>query len=146
MVDIRLGDVFFIAELDRGCAYWRATGDTANVFLAAVSLDAYNGDPQLQNQFLQLASAVAAYKQRAVIAGTNKPVSRLAGLPCETCESPQGVDVRLRAMQVADINELGLSPSGLPMNCCRVHTVGVMMLDAPSSRPPAPARRMGRRY
>jgi hypothetical protein len=146
MSDIRLGDVFFIAESDRGCAYWRATGDTTNVFLAAISLDAYNGDPQLQNQFLQLASAVAAHKQRAVIAGTSKPASRLAGLPCETCETPQGVDVRHRAMQVTDINELGLSPSGLPMNCCRVHTVGVMMLDAPSSRPPAPARRMGRRY
>jgi hypothetical protein len=137
MADTRIGDIFFSAEGDRGCAYWRGVADTGDTFLCAVDLAAYNAQAEVRDQFMALASAVAAHRQRAFIAGMGKPISRLAGLPCETCEAPQANDVRHRAAQVADINELELSPSGLPMGCCRVRTVGVMGGNPDTSRPTA---------
>jgi hypothetical protein len=133
MADIKIGDIFFSAEGNRGCAYWRSVGDTTNVFLAAIALDAYNGDTRLQNQFLELAAAVAAHQQCAFIASKPRPIE----LPCAQCTAPQAADVRHRAAQVADLNELELSPSGLPLGCCRVHVIGAFGGQPDTPRPAA---------
>jgi hypothetical protein len=116
--------VYFVAEGGRGCAYWRASDESADVFLCAVTLDVYNSESQVRDRFAELVNVVAAHYRREHVAGTVGPASRLAGFPCEVCEAPEADDVRHAAAQVSDVSELALSPGGLPINCCRVHTVG----------------------
>jgi hypothetical protein len=60
-----------------------------------------------------------------------------AGLPCWLCTSPISADVRaqLRSSAAGDIH---LSPSGLPMTCCRISAVGAF---AGGSAPPRAATR-----
>ena len=59
-----------------------------------------------------------------------------ADLPCLTCTALQAVDVRHAIGQGAldstiDGSNKNKSPSGLPLMCCRIRTVGM----APESQP-----------
>ena len=48
-------------------------------------------------------------------------------LPCWTCTKPQAMDARGWLGAASDVDLEGkLSPSGYPMNCCRVQTVAVL--------------------
>src|SRR5262245_42325361 len=51
------------------------------------------------------------------------PVGRMQ-LPCWTCERPQALDARAWLANCSDEDlEKRVSPSGLPLNCCRIRTV-----------------------
>ena len=117
--------VYFVQEADRGAAVWRASDDAPDVFLCSVELTAYNSDSQIRDRFAELVNAVADYyrKHAAEVAA---PTSRLAGLPCETCEAPEADDVRFRAGQISDAAGLELSPGGFPVGCCKRQIVGVI--------------------
>jgi hypothetical protein len=73
----------------------------------------------VRDHFAALVNAVANYYRSKHVAGAIAPVSRLAGLPCETCTAPEADDIRFRAGQVSDASELELSPGGYPAGCCR---------------------------
>jgi hypothetical protein len=131
--------IYFVREASGvGKAVFRPTEDAEDVFCAAVALDAYD-DPRVCEAFAALVASVAAYRRRTLVAEAVAPVSRLAGFPCEVCKEPQADDVRFRASQVSSAGEIELSPGGLPLGCCRIHTVGAF-----GGRPdtlPAMARR-----
>jgi hypothetical protein len=118
--------IYFEQEADTGRAIWRSEDGIAEAVLCSVSLLAYESEPKVCELFGALVNAVADYFRRRHAAASPAPVSRLAGLPCETCETSQGIEIRHRVAQVASVSELGLLPSGLPLNCCRVRTVAVM--------------------
>jgi hypothetical protein len=146
MSDIRLGDISFVDTADTHGAFWRGAADREATFLCSVKANAV-ADPEVRNKFHALAAAVAGHVVHGSAAVAVAPPTRwYDSLPCATCQQPQASEVLAHCRQVAELAALQLSPSGLPISCCRVHTVGVMNLDTPSSRPPAPARRMGRRY
>jgi hypothetical protein len=117
-------NVYFAVEGDRGAAYAR------DVFLCSVELSSYHGTQRVRELFAELVAAVTAHRRREVAAGAVNSVSRLAGLPCEVCTLPQADDVRRAVAQVADASELVRSPGGLPLNCCRVHTLGARTSQA----------------
>ena len=75
---------------------------------------------------LSSVNAVADHCRRKHAAEVAAPTSRLAGLPCETCEAPEADDVRFRAGQISDASELGLSAGGFPVGCCKRQIVGVI--------------------
>ena len=56
------------------------------------------------------------------------PIDRMK-LPCWTCDKPQAMDARAWLGQCPG-NDVD-SPSGLPLNCCRVRIVGVVPGEAP---------------
>jgi hypothetical protein len=146
MSDIKLGDINFVDTADCHAAFWRGVADTEATFLCSVKAGAV-ATPEVRDKFHALAAAVAGrhvYGSAAV--GAASPARWYDTLPCATCKQPQAAEVLGRCRQVAELSALQLSPSGLPLSCCRVHSVGVVTLDAPSSRPPAPMRRVGRRY
>jgi hypothetical protein len=118
--------VYFVREGDRGCAYWRASEASADEFVCAVALDAYDSDSQVRDRFAELVNAVADHCRRKHAAEAVAPASRLAGLPCETCEAPEADDVRFRAGQISDAAGLELSPGGFPVGCCKRQIVGVI--------------------
>jgi hypothetical protein len=117
--------VYFVQEVDRGVAVWRASDAAPDVFLCSVELTAYNSDSQVRDRFAELVNVVADYYRKHA-AEVATPTSHLAGLPCETCEAPEADDVRFRAGQISDVSELGLSAGGFPVGCCRRQIVGVI--------------------
>jgi hypothetical protein len=148
MTDIRLGTIDFADTADSHGAFWRGAADTEATFLCSVKASAIV-DPEVREKFHALAAAVAGHVVHGSTAVAAAPsVKWFDSLPCASCKQPQAADVVRLCAQYAELHEMQLSPSGLPVICCRVHTVGVMSLDAPPSRSPAPApaRRMGRRY
>ena len=124
--------VYFVVEGDRGVAYWRASEASPDVFVAAVALDVYEREPAARSRFEELVSAVTTHFRRTLPAEVGAPTSRLAGWACERCATPQADDLRRLAGQVSDASEIPLSPSGLPLGCCKVHAVAGF-----SSRPVA---------
>jgi hypothetical protein len=141
MSDIRLGDIFLVTEEDSVTAYWRGVSDTKHVLLCAMSATAFNEEPPLRDRFLALASEIAGHRARSIT--TTPPW--WSELPCMSCEAPQAADVRHACAQVTELSQLALSPSGVPLNCCRVKTVGAM--GVPADRPsPAPTPRRSSRY
>jgi hypothetical protein len=56
-------------------------------------------------------------------------------LPCADCKAPQAADVRFGVGQGMFVGGANLSPSGLPLMCCRIRTLGA----GPPSGPSAPA-------
>ena len=53
-------------------------------------------------------------------------------LPCRDC--PHGADVRSMISQSDSVlDEHQCSPTGLPLNCCRIRVVGAMPGDRPST-------------
>jgi hypothetical protein len=145
--DIRLGEISFVDTADSHGAFWRGAADTEATLLCSVKAGAID-DPEVRAKFHALAAAVAghlAYGSAPVAAAPS--AKWYDSLPCATCKQPQAADVLHLCAQYTELHEMQLSPSGLPIVCCRIRTVGAMALDAPSSRPPAaPVRRMGRRF
>jgi hypothetical protein len=138
MSDIKLGDIFLVTEADSVTAFWRGIADTRHVLLCSMLASAFNEVPLLRDRFMALASEIAG--QHASAASTPPPW--WAELPCMTCESPQAADVRHACAQVQELSQLALSPSGVPLNCCRVKTVGAMGVpDTPPAASPPRARR-----
>jgi hypothetical protein len=143
----KIGDIYTRAEGDRLAAYWRGTADTIDTFLVSIDAAICNDAPGLHDQFLQLVSAAATARAHGKLGGkSDLAAERFAQLPCASCERPEATEIRLRCGQVSDMSELDLSPLGTPAGCCKRKVVGTMTSDTSSSRPPAAARRMGRRY
>jgi len=147
MSDIRLGEIRFVDTADSHGAFWRGAADMEATLLCSIKASAV-ADPEVREKFHALAAAVAGHLARGSTAiGAAPPARWYDTLPCATCKQPQAADVLHACGQVSEIASLQTSPtSGLPISCCRVSTAGVLTLDTPSLRPPAAARRMGRRY
>jgi hypothetical protein len=127
--------IYFVQEAGRGCAVYRASDEAEDRYLCGVDLTAYHNEPQVRERFAALVEAVAAHCRRVLVAGTDKPASRLAGWPCETCESAAADDLRHLAGQLASAGEIPLSPGGLPLQCCRVQAVAGMSGRPITSQP-----------
>ena len=95
------------------------------MYLCGVDLQAYE-DAQVRDRFAELVNAAADHFRRKHAAEVAAPASRLAGLPCETCEAPEADDIRFYAGQISDAAGLELSPGGLPAGCCKRRIVGVV--------------------
>jgi hypothetical protein len=130
MSENKIGDLVVLkTETQQQAFYQLADGTSA--FLCALGLDDYE-NPVLREQFFALATEIVLARIRAT--GSNvrfvqrdpappPEANPHAGVPCWACTSPIAEDVRsqLRSSAAADIR---LSPSGLPMTCCRVSAVG----------------------
>ena len=58
------------------------------------------------------------------------PLDEYLWLPCWSCTKPQASDVRVWLANCSDDDRANQrSPSGLPLSCCRVRTVGVSLTD-----------------
>ena len=145
MPDIKLGDINFVDTADCHAAFWRGAADTEATFLCSVKASAIV-DLAVRDKLHALAAAVAGHLVHGTPVATAPSVRWYDSLPCATCKQPQAAEVLCLCRQYAELHEMQLSPSGYPLLCCKVHTIGAMRLDAPSSRPPAPARWAGRRY
>jgi hypothetical protein len=129
--------VYFVQEAGAGRAVFRASDEAPDVFLCSVELTAYNSESQVRDRFAELVNAMADYCRRKHAVETVAPASRLAGLPCETCEAPEADDVRFRAGQISDVAELQLSPNGFPVGCCKRRIVGAFGGRPDTLRPAA---------
>jgi hypothetical protein len=146
MSDIRLGDINFVDTGDYHAAFWRGAADTEATLLCSVKVSAIT-DPEVRDKFHALAAAVAGHHVRgSTVVGAAPSARWYDSLPCATCKQPQAAEVLGLCGQVAELAALQLSPSGLPIACCKVRTVGIMMPGMPSPGSSAPTRRMARRY
>jgi hypothetical protein len=145
VTDTRLGDITFVDTADSHGAFWLGADDVKSTFLCSVKAGAV-ADPEVHAKFHALAAAVAGHLVHGTPVAAAPSARWYDTLPCASCKQPQAADVLGLCGQYAELHAMQLSPSGLPIGCCRIRTVGAMALDAPSSRPPAPARRMSRRY
>jgi hypothetical protein len=149
MSENKIGDVVVLKTETQQQAFYQLA-DGTSVFLAAISLDDYE-NPVLRERFFEFATEIVLARIRA--SGSNvRHVQRdtvpspetnpHAGVPCWACTSPIAQEVRtqLRSSAAADIH---LSPSGLPVNCCRIETVGAFA--GGSAAPPATTRLLRRR-
>jgi hypothetical protein len=130
MSESKIGSITVLKTGDRQEAHYQLM-DGSLTFLCALALDDYE-NPVLREQFFALATEVVAERIRA--SGGNVQFAQRdtapaaeanphARVPCWACTSPIAADVRslLRSSAASDIH---LSPSGLPMTCCRVTAVG----------------------
>jgi hypothetical protein len=99
-------------------------------------LSAYHNAPRVSQLFADLVAAVADHFRRVHVTEAVAPTSRLAGWPCETCQSLEGQELRSRVGQLSSAGEIPLSPSGLPLNCCRVQALAAFR-QSDSPRPAA---------
>jgi hypothetical protein len=144
MADIKLGTISFVDAADSHAAFWRGPADVEATLLCSVRASAV-ADPAVRAQFHTLAAAVAghlAYGSTAVAAAPS--AKWYESLPCMTCSHPQAADVRHLCAQVTELAELQLTPSGLPIGCCRVRVVGAM--GVPDMPPAAAPRARPRRW
>jgi hypothetical protein len=142
MSENKIGDVVVLKTDTQQQAFYQLA-DGTSVFLCAITLDDYE-NPLLHSRFFDLATEIVLARIRAT--GSNvRIVQRAAappeanphaGVPCWVCTSPVSEDVRsqLRSSAAADIH---LSPSGLPMTCCRVSAVGAFAGGLGASQPAA---------
>jgi hypothetical protein len=129
--------VYFVQEASGvGKAVFRPTESAEDAFLCSIDLTAYS-EPRVRDLFAELVNAVADHFRRKYLAEVAAPASRLAGLPCETCEAPEADDVRFRAGQISDASELQLSSNGYPIGCCKRRIVGAFGGRPDTSRPAA---------
>jgi hypothetical protein len=126
--------VYFIQEIGRGVAVWRASDETEDVFLCSVALTAYS-EPQVRDRFAELVNAVADHCRRKHVAEAN-PAAWIAELPCASCTSSEAVDVLHRARQVASASELGWTGNHIT-GCCKSRVVGVIGSRPDTLRPTA---------
>jgi len=130
MSENKIGDVVVLKTDTQQQAFYQLA-DGTSAFLCAIALDDYE-NPLLRERFFVLATEIVLARIRAT--GSNVRVIQRdtapppeanpnAGVPCWACKSPIAEDVRsqLHSSAAADIH---LSPSGLPMTCCRVTAVG----------------------
>jgi hypothetical protein len=144
MSDIKLGTIDFVDAADGHAAFWRGAADAEATFLCSVKASAV-ADPEVRDKFHALAAAVAGHVAYGSTAVAAAPSGRwYDSLPCMTCEHPQAADARHAFGQVTELSELQLSPSGLPVVCCKVHVIGAM--GVPNMPPAAPPARRARRW
>jgi hypothetical protein len=147
MSENKIGDVVVLKTETQQQAHYQL-GDGTSAFLCAIGLDDYE-NPLLREKFFVLATEIVLARIRA--SGGNVTLAQRdtapppeanphAGLPCWTCPSPTSADVRsqLRSSAAADIH---LSPSGLPMTCCKIQTVAAVAAFGGGSAAPRPAAR-----
>jgi hypothetical protein len=140
MSENKIGDVVVLKTDTQQQAFYQLA-DGTSAFLCAIALDDYE-NLLLRERFFVLATEIVLARIRA--SGSNlrfvqrdpassPEASPYAGVPCWTCASPIAEDVRtqLRSSAAADIH---LSPSGLPMNCCRIRAVGAFGSAGESAR------------
>jgi hypothetical protein len=133
MSENKIGDVVVLKSETQQQAFYQLA-DGTSVFLCALALDDYE-NYLLRERFFELATEIVLARIRA--SGGNVALAQRdtvpapetnphAGVPCWLCTSPTSADVRaqLRSSAAADIH---LSPSGLPMTCCRVTAVGAFV-------------------
>jgi hypothetical protein len=129
-MESKVGDVVVVAAEKMQQAFLQQADGTP-VFLCAISLPEYEV-AWLREKFFELASGVAVERIRAsgsdvrLVQPAPAPLTEAnphVDLPRWACISPIAEDVRdqLRSSAASDIR---LSPSGLPVNCCRVSAVG----------------------
>jgi hypothetical protein len=132
MSENKVGDIVVVKTETRQEAFCRLA-DGTSAFLCAIAADDYE-NPLLREQFFVFATEIVLARIRAsggnvrlVQRDTAPPLEANAndGLPCWLCKSPIADDVRsLLRSSAADVC---LTPSGVPMNCCRVSSaVGVL--------------------
>jgi hypothetical protein len=129
--------IYFEQEAGAGRAVWRSEDGGAEAVLCSVNLVAYDSEAIVRERFSELVNAVADHYRRKHVVVTVVPVSRLAGIPCETCKAPEADDVRHRAGQISDVSELELSPGGFPVGCCKRRIVGAFGSQPDWPRPAA---------
>jgi len=148
MSENKIGDVVVLKTETQQQAFYQLA-DGTSVFLCAIGLDDYE-NLVLRERFFVLATEIVLARIRA--GGSNvtlmqrdpAPVAEAnphAGVPCWACQSPIAADVRaqLRSSAASDIH---LSPSGLPMTCCRVTAVGAFgVASGSAARAPRSAAR-----
>jgi hypothetical protein len=147
MSENKIGDLVVLkTETQQQAFYQLADGTSA--FLCALGLDDYE-NPLLRERFFELATEIVLARIRA--SGSNVTLAQPdpaaspeanphVALPCWVCASPIAEEVRtqLRSGTAADIH---LSPSGLPMTCCRISAVGAFAGGTAAPRSAAPPRR-----
>src|SRR5262252_7930979 len=75
--------------------------------------------------------AACASAARRLREGKAMPIDEYLWLPCWSCTKPQASDVRVwLANSSHDDRANQRSPSGLPLSCCCVRTVGMSLTDA----------------
>jgi len=131
MSENKIGDVVVLKTETQQQAFYQLA-DGTSVFLYAIALDDYENVVR-REQFFALATEIVLARIRAS-GGDLKLVQRDpspppdanpdADLPCWSC--PHGADVRDWLRSGPDVAG-HRSPSGLPMNCCRVAAVGAYM-------------------
>jgi hypothetical protein len=132
--------VYFLREANTGRAVWCSEDGAEEIALCSVNLGAYESEAAVRDRFVELVNAVADHCRRKHAAEVAAPTSRLAGLPCETCEAPEADDIRHRAGQISDASELALSSGGFPVGCCRRQIVGVVSGGSDARAPRSAAR------
>src|SRR5262245_12959872 len=130
MSENKIGDVIVIKNDTEQRAFY-GLADGSSTFLCAIALDDYE-NPLLRQRFFELATETVVERIRAagsdvrlVERGPAPPpqANPSAGSPCWACKSPMADDVR-SLLSLGSASDIRLSPSGLPVNCCRVTTVG----------------------
>src|SRR5262249_53817930 len=130
MSENKIGDVVVVKTETQQQAFYQLA-DGTSVFLCALSLDDYE-NAFLRQRFFELATEIVVERIRASGSNVNvvpRPTTPPpeanpnASLPCWACTSPIAEDVQnlLRSSAASDIH---LSPSGLPLMCCRISAVG----------------------
>jgi hypothetical protein len=145
MSENKIGDVVVLKTDTQQQAFYQLA-DGTSAFLCALALDDYE-NPVLREQFFALATEIVLARIRA--SGSNvrfvqrdpapsPETNPHAGVPCWACASPIAEEVRtqLRSSAAADIH---LSPSGLPMTCCKIQTVAAVAAFGGGSAAPRPA-------
>jgi len=126
MSENKIGDVVVLKTETQQQAFYHLA-DGTSVFLCAISLDNYE-NPLLRERFFELATEIVLARIRATgskvtfVQRDTAPSLEAnpdASLPCWSCPHGAGVRDWLRSGQDGH-----RSPSGLPMNCCRVSAVG----------------------
>jgi len=135
-VSAEVGTIHVLEQDGRAAAYWQGADSESPTFLCAMASDAYNSKPALRQRFMELAAMMATGREVAVTKVTAAAQTPwYASLECMRCTSPAAVDVRHACAQVQELAELALSPSGRPLACCKVRTMGQMTSDPSLAQP-----------
>jgi hypothetical protein len=132
-----IGTIHILEEGGRSCAYWQGASDEPPTFLCAMATAAYNGKPELRQQFMALAAMVATGRHDVAISKLEPaaPEPWWSSLPCAHCSSVQAQDVLHRARMALELAELPTSPNGTPLGCCKLRIVGQMTSDPSLAQP-----------
>jgi hypothetical protein len=135
MSENKIGDVVVLKTDTQQQAFYQLA-DGTSTFLAAIGVEDYE-NAVLRERFFVLATEIVLARVR--VGGSNVTLTQrdpasageanpFAEAPCWACQSATAEEVRtqLRSSAAADIH---LSPSGLPMNCCRIRAVGGFRSD-----------------
>jgi hypothetical protein len=117
--------VYFNQQGDLGVATWHRSADADGVPCCSVSLNSYHANPRVRELFAELTAAVADFHRRTSAIEGATPAERLDAFPyCSECKSPEAEEIRHLLGQGASVEQIATTPSGLPLSCCRVRTLG----------------------